>query len=131
LDCDDPAVEEAKELLQRILKRNFYRKVIEINVKKESRLRDKSEAEILSEILTFVGQSGPNSSIKAEEMLQAPLKKDEVVVLRRKIDKGMGELNPVRKVRLNHFYLTHFNVADNEVSVNIINRAMVWPSISY
>ena len=99
LDCDDPAVEEAKELLQRILKRNFYRKVIEINVKKESRLRDKSEAEILSEILTFVGQNDPNSSIRAEEVLQAPLKKDEVVVLRRKIDKGLGELNPVRKVQ--------------------------------
>ncbi len=99
MDCDDPAVEEAKELLQRILKRNFYRKVIEINVKKESRLRDKSEAEILSEILSFVGQSDPNCSIKAEEMFQAPLRKDEVVVLRRKIDKGMGELNPVRKVK--------------------------------
>ena len=108
LECEDPAVEKAQILLNRILKRDFYKEVIEINVKKESRLRNMTESNILTEILTFVGQNTP-PPVNIEEQLQDPLREEEVVVLSRKIDMGMGQKNPVAKV---FFLLFNFFILD-------------------
>jgi hypothetical protein len=70
--------------------------VVEISVLKNSQLRGMSESEILGEVLKFLGKTP--IPLNPEEHFQTPVKPDEIVVIRRKIDTGMGEKNPVRKV---------------------------------
>ena len=97
LDCDEPAVDEAKVLLNRILSRKFYQDVVTIDVLKNSQLRGMTDAQILADLLEFL----PKISVELsqEEERQDRVRADEVVVLRRKVDTGMGEKDPVRKVK--------------------------------
>ena len=97
LDCDEPAVDEAKVLLNRILSRKFYQDVVTIDVLKNSQLRGMTDAQILADLLQFLRKTPVELS--PDEELQAPVLPGEVVVLRRKVDTGMGEKDPVRKVK--------------------------------
>ena len=93
----DPEVSEAKKILKRILKRDIYRSVIKITTKEGSELRDVPEGQILDEIRGFVGHTQVGS-LTPDELQQEPVRKDEIIIVKRKVDMGMGRDNPVKKV---------------------------------
>ena len=87
-----------RNIWRRILKRDFYHNLAEIDVRDAPQLKTKTESDILFEIRSFVGQN-PVPYLTAEEKLQDPLRKEEVTIVRKKIDDGFGQENPVKKVR--------------------------------
>lgn len=100
LESENPDVIPAKKILQRILKRDFYQSVVEINVKKHSRLNELNENQVRDEILAFVGKSPIKFSENHLVQFQEPVRNDEIVVIRRIVDMGMGNSNPVQKVSI-------------------------------
>ncbi len=104
LESRDPNLSEAKKILKRITKRELYRCVIKITTKDGSDLQEVHEDEILEEIRGYVGQAQV-ASLTPDEMDQLPIKKDEIIIVKRKIDMGMGKINPVKKVKHNLIFL--------------------------
>ena len=86
----DPEVSEAKEIMKRILNRDLYRSVVKITTKEGSELRDVPEVQIMGEIRSFV-QVGC-------ELQQELVNEDVIIIVKRKVDMGMGRDNPVKKV---------------------------------
>ncbi len=80
--------------------------MVEISVQKNSQLRGMSESEILGEVLKFLGKTP--IPLNRDEHFQTPVKPEEIVVIRRKIDTGMGEKNPVRKVYILNVFDTRY-----------------------
>lgn len=80
------------------MNRDLYRSVIKITTIEGSKLRDVPEDQILDEIRGFVG-STQDSSLTSDELKQEQVRQDEIIIVKRKIDMGMGYKNPVKKVK--------------------------------
>ncbi len=96
LESEKFEVLEAKNILCRILKRDFYVSVAEINVKNDDWLRNSTVAALEEEIRQYI-QSLPFNESGMED-IESPLKPSEVVVLKRNVNMGMADKNPMNTV---------------------------------
>lgn len=87
---------EAKDILSRILKRDFYVSVAEINVRKDEWLRTSSIKYLEEEIRQCI-QSLPVDERGMEE-IESTLLPEELIVLRRVVNMGMADKNPMNTV---------------------------------
>ena len=104
-DCED-----AKNLLRRIQRRQFYKSVAEIRLPKDHPLSKLPREAIENDIRKYIDNSAKTKAMETPETVnssntivisgskQEPLKRDEIIVIMRSVTMGMGDRNPIEKV---------------------------------
>ena len=113
-DSDDehPDMIKAKNLIRRIMKRDFYPTLATIEAPRGHAFRGKSMEEVEQIV---------KNSIKQSSDPDVPLDPEDVIVLRSKATLGMGSRNPIHKVPFN-------NKEDQYVSIT--NSSDIWEDMT-
>lgn len=74
--------------------------VAEINVKKDDWLKSATIKMLEEEIRHFVESSNLSDNQFGMKKFQDPLKPNEVIVIKRAVNMGMGDKNPMKTVRV-------------------------------
>jgi len=103
-DSEDPEMKTAQNLIQRIMKRDFYKSLATINITKDHPFQNKNPKDLEVELQNLIQKEAKH------------LKPQELIVIQSKVSMGMGTRNPIHNVT---FYNKEGDVVEDVNALNI------------